>query len=441
MTTGRAQPAWPPPARAATVVIGANYGDEGKGLITDALAARRPQTVVVRANSSAQAGHTVQLADGRRHVFHHVGAGTLAGASTLLGPRFVAHPLLLGSELEALTDLGVHPEIHVDRRAPVAVPHDVIINQLAERARAGGRHGSCGIGFGEAVERQLRPRFALHAADLADPDLVAERLRAIRDEWVPHRLAVLGLVATAEDRALLEGDDLIERWLGDVEAFGRSTHLAEPGRLPPGHPLFENAQGLLLDEDGDDFPHVTRSKTGLANVVRLSQEIGLTDLETIYVTRCYLTRHGAGPLDGELAITPTGVVDPTNRPNDFQGRLRVAWLDLDRLSRRIAADLDVRADGISIIPRLAVTCLDQLDPIRYRVGGRERSGDADRFLTDLETITGLPVALVSTGPTRDDVSSPDVGPDAVAGRCARAGGAELVRSGSLGIRSSGCASP
>lgn len=385
-------------------MIGANNGDEGKGLITDVLAAEQPGSVVVRANSSAQAGHTVQTPDGRRHVFHHVGAGALAGAATVLGPRFVAHPMLLGSELLALADLGVHPELLVDARTPVAVPFDVVINQLAERARGDGRHGSCGIGFGEAVERQLRPRFALTAADLDERRELADRLCRIRDQWVPQRLATLGLRAGGQEASVLADDEVIERWLDDAAAFHRTVTVIEPGHPVPGEPIFENAQGLLLDEVDGPFPHVTRSRTGLTNVVELARETGLAQLDVVYTTRCYLTRHGAGPLPGELGSTPPGLVDHTNATNPFQGAVRYAWLDLDELAIRLERDLDVRADGITVTAGLAVTHLDQLPTVTYLVGGRQRRASTDRFLADMERITGLTVWLVSHGPRRDHVT-------------------------------------
>lgn len=395
------------PARRARVVIGANYGDEGKGLVTDALAAQGPPALVVRANSSAQAGHTV-VAGGRRHVFHHVGAGSLAGAATLLGPSFVAHPMLLGAELAALAALGARaPALWADPRASVAVPYDVLLNQAVEQRRGGGRHGSCGIGFGEAVERSLRPRFALSVGELSDAARVADRLRAIRDGWLPRRLATLRLTAAdlPPEADALRGEGLIAAFAADAAAFAARVRVCPPGSLPPGRVIFENAQGLLLDEDGADFPHVTRSKTGLANVVRLAQETELEQLEVTYVTRCYLTRHGAGPLAGELPTLPAGVTDPTNRPNAFQGALRFAWLELESLAERIAADLAFRAAGITATASLAVTCLDQLEHIRYRIGDRlVTQASHARFLADLERVTGLPVTLTSRGPAREDVS-------------------------------------
>ncbi|MEJ2125462.1 MAG: adenylosuccinate synthetase, partial [Alphaproteobacteria bacterium] len=134
----------------AKAVIGAAYGDEGKGLITDALVAScGAAATVVRFNGGAQAGHTVTLPDGRRHVFHHIGSGTLAGAPTFLSRFFVANPILLATEIANLAAMGFTPSIAIDPDAPVTTPFDMMINQFAETARGSGRHGSCGLGFGE----------------------------------------------------------------------------------------------------------------------------------------------------------------------------------------------------------------------------------------------------------------------------------------------------
>ena len=386
----------------AWVVIGANYGDEGKGLLTDFLTAELGGAVVIRHNASAQAAHTVRTPDGRHHVFHHVGSGALAGADTMLSQFFVAHPMLLSDELAALENLGATPRLYVDPRARAAVPYDVLINQLAEVQRGAFRHGSCGIGFNEAVERNLRPRFALTVQSFAEPDWVLERLREIRDSWVPHRLRALGLTVPEDQRKLFRGDDLLWRWMDDMLAFRERTEIVAPGGLPAGQPVFEGAQGLLLDEDGDDFPHVTRSKTGLANVIRTAQETEITELDVTYVTRAYLTRHGAGPLANEVD-KPEGVNDPTNQPNAFQGSLRFAWLDLDALAKRIERDLAFRATGITARAGIAVTCLDQVRQVTYITGGRTRTGSRAQFLRAIETATGLHVTLTSSGPTRSDV--------------------------------------
>src|SRR5512145_1535019 len=104
--------------RSATAILGANFGDEGKGLMTDCFAARAPsRTLVVRTNGGAQAGHTVVTPSGRRHVFSHVGSGALSGAPTLLSRFFVSSPLLLEKEWPDLADLS--PTLLADPRGLV----------------------------------------------------------------------------------------------------------------------------------------------------------------------------------------------------------------------------------------------------------------------------------------------------------------------------------
>src|SRR5471032_1189579 len=100
--------------KTALAVIGAGYGDEGKGLLVDALAAAGETAIVCRSNGGAQAGHTVTLADGRRHVFHHLGSGALAGAATHLSRFFVHHPMLLQEERRAVATLVGSVEVSAD---------------------------------------------------------------------------------------------------------------------------------------------------------------------------------------------------------------------------------------------------------------------------------------------------------------------------------------
>jgi adenylosuccinate synthase len=347
----------------AKVVIGAGYGDEGKGLMTDALAAPfGPAATVIRFNGGAQAGHTVTLANGRRHVFHHIGSGTLAGARTFLSRFFVANPILLGPEIAALKSAGVTPRIMIDPDAPVTTPYDMMINQIAERARGGSRHGSCGLGFGESLERHLRPQFQLAAGHLEKN--VLRSLQTIRREWVPLRLSRLGLwPPNAGDLALLDDGGILEHWLEDAAAFLDSVTIAGTASLSTADAIiFEGAQGLLLDQHRGAFPHVTRSNTGLKNVLTVAAEAGIAHLEVTYVTRCYATRHGAGPLAHELPGPPhAGVIDTTNIPNPWQGPLRFGTLDLSILQRVVAADLSDAARGaITLSHGLAMTCLDQM---------------------------------------------------------------------------------
>jgi adenylosuccinate synthase len=156
-------------------IIGAGWGDEGKGLATDALTAQLVaqgrKVTVARSNGGAQAGHGVTMADGRHHVFHHISSGSFQGATTHLSRFFVSHPMVFLPEFEDLKRKGVTDiEITADPRSTVTTPWDMAINQAVEITRGGGKHGSCGLGFGETLERHENgPKLTMD--DLSRPDL------------------------------------------------------------------------------------------------------------------------------------------------------------------------------------------------------------------------------------------------------------------------------
>jgi adenylosuccinate synthase len=354
----------------ARVVIGANFGDEGKGLMTDYFA--RPQggrgTLVARFNGGAQAGHTVVDDAGLRHVFSHAGAGTLAGADTLLTRHFIANPMVFGREHGVLVRLGMRPRVCIDPRALVTTPYDMLINEMVETARGAGRHGSVGLGINETVTRSETADFHLCIGTaVRDPAAARAVLGRILHEWVPRRVAALGIGEEyARRRAIIHSETLAENWLLVLGEFLRDVQVRADVDVLREHErvVFEGAQGLALDQARGTFPHVTRSHTGVRNVVELMNELPAAELSVTYATRAYMTRHGAGPLEGELDDKPfPGVYDLTNVPHDFQGRLRYALLDVDALHRRIAddwadADLLERSHGARM--GVAVTCLDQL---------------------------------------------------------------------------------
>lgn len=357
--------------RTVSVVIGANYGDEGKGLVTDALSVPR-ESLVVRFNGGAQAGHTVVTPDGVRHVFHHFGSGTFNDATTFLGPKFVVNPILFFREYDKLKEMGFEPDVLIDYRCPLTTPYDMMLNREVERVRGASRHGSCGLGFNETLQRHAHPEYLLDYRTVLPEsgvwgekavDTLRSKLELIRRRWVPEREAQLGVKL---DRALLENDGILAKYIEDV---GRildldwtmlSTSMDWLSKYE--NIVFEGAQGLRLDEDSPDFPHVTHSKTGLTNALAILKEAHLTDpIDAYYVTRPYLTRHGAGPLPSETKTLPyPKIVDATNIPNEFQGTLRFGYLDTARLIRDIAHDLVSNEKGVEINPRLVVTCVDHL---------------------------------------------------------------------------------
>jgi len=405
-------------------VIGANYGDEGKGLITDYLASKSSRAVVVRFNGGAQAGHTVVTPDGRRHVFHHFGSGSFTGATTFLSRYFICNPMFFKTEYDQLVSLGVAPNLVVDPGCAVTTPYDLMLNQAVEQSRGDARHGSCGMGINETIHRNEDPRFLLNVQDLLQEDRYLERrLKAIRDDYVPQRADQLRISA---EMPFLHDDRIIDRFIYDVRYFRSRALFRYWGDFDiEGHDIiFEGAQGLHLDMDSPDFPHVTRSKTGIVNVLRLCRERGIQQrLDAYYVTRPYLTRHGAGPLKNELTgESPCPKFeDNTNVFNEHQQHLRTAPLDVDVLNANIWNELvpgkgvpdDELGRGIDVRTQIALTCVDHLDGSGVKFMKNIALGmnqyDAvcvltpEAFVQMLGESVDADHCLMSYGPTRADV--------------------------------------
>jgi len=383
----------------ARAVIGASYGDEGKGRTVDWLAAPHGRSaLVVRSNGGAQAAHTVVRPDGARHVFHHVGSATFHGARTHLSRFMVSHPILFAEEMAQLSTHGIKPVVSADPRGFVTTPWDMMVNQAIEVARDSSRDGSCGLGFGETVGRSGDRRYALSVADLHDPAL-RSKLLTIRDEWLPARIANLRLAPGAGSLEFASSGDLLDRFVGQCRQFAASVDLRSDAQLGSEQALiFEAAQGLLLDQNAAGFPFLTRSNTGMANIAAIAAEARIDKVDPIYVTRCYLTRHGRGPMEDERVIARWfDADDPTNRPNPWQESLRFGLLDPAQLGERIRADL--AAVGIPARAALAVTCLDQAtNRFAWIEAGKVVEGLREHFVEALAAATGLPIEVQFSSP-------------------------------------------
>lgn len=394
----------------AAVVIGANYGDEGKGLITDYLAALEdaPNTLVIRFNGGAQAGHTVQRPNGLRHVFSHFSSGTFAGAQTYLSDFFVANPILFVQELEKLKSYCFPLRVTIHPEAIVTTPYDMYINQMFENFRGKNRHGSCGVGINETIERNLHTEFRLTVKDLFDQKKLKEKLLKIRDEWLELRLdQLIQRKLTEDEKNLIFSEDIFEYFLNDIQTFLTFSDVADYSYLGKWDSLiFEGAQGLLLDQGHKNFPHVTRSNTGLQNVSTIASLHNINHLDIHYVTRCYLTRHGAGPLPDESPSCPCPYFkDETNIPHKFQGTLRFAPLNIDKLNLEITTDINKLSKQISKKVTLAVTCLDQFEKniTVAQEEGKTIELKKDEFRKYLFDKTEFDNFIYSYGPMREDI--------------------------------------
>ena len=391
------------------VIIGSNFGDEGKGLMTDYFASEYgyPDCIVVRFNGGAQAGHTVVELNGRRHVFHHIGAGAFAGADTFLSNQFIVNPMLFKKEYESFP--GSVAPIFVDLDAIVTTPYDMLINQIAEIIRGNNKHGTCGVGINETVQRSNHG-MKLTVHDLKVNSHIYDVLNIIKKVYVPQRLKDLGINyknIPEEYKDYLESKNIVYNYLDDIEYFSKHTvetsinHLHNYGRI-----IFEGAQGLLLDESSEYFPHVTRSKTGLYNPTRFISKLMLQSsydsLEVIYVTRYYITRHGQGPLPWESNLLFSHIKDKTNVDGGYQGKLRFGILDADSLKKRIQNDLTNLP--FPKVVSLAVTWLDQSrDKISCLMNNNMSVYSSDLFIEKLFSHLDISRGYISEGETRYEI--------------------------------------
>lgn len=314
-------------------VIGKNFGDEGKGLAVASLSRVLGKPLIIKHNGGAQAGHTVEDAAATwRFVHHQIGAGAEYGAPTLFAEHFMPDLYQLGKEVADFTQLfGFVPLLYSEKTARVTTIDDVLLNMGAEAARGDARHGSCGMGIDECVQRN-RAGHGLSVEKVAvwnEAELL-QHLRELRTRYTKERAAVLGIDRGNPYFELLRNDTVLQNYVAEVKTNIGLLTLVDANRdwlSQFEHLIFESGQGLLLDEDYEAYaPHLTSSKTGMHNPASFLAKRSLTLDEAIYVTRSYVTRHGEGPLPCETARAelPGVGADLTNQPNEWQGTLRYA---------------------------------------------------------------------------------------------------------------------
>lgn len=417
--------------RRTVVVVGAQWGDEGKGKLVDVIAERADW--VVRYQGGANAGHTVHIGD-HTVVLHQVPSGIMhPGVRCAIGNGVVLDPDTLFTEIDALVGDGVDVEgrLYVSDRAHLVLPYHKLVDGQSSASKA---IGTTGRGIGPAYEDKIARR-GVRVLDLRSP----ERLGSLVERAVAHANAQLavyggGQVSAGETLALL--DRLAPRLLSLSEDVGLIVHRAIKSGAAV---LFEGAQGSLLDIDHGTYPFVTSSSTtsgGAATGVGVAPN-AIQDV--LGVVKAYTTRVGNGPLPTELAEPlATEVRRLGNEYGATTGRpRRCGWFDA--LVVRYAA----RVNGLT---GLAVTKLDVLDTLErvaicngYEAGGERfdefpsdiallervtpvyewlegwqrptnearRLADlppaARRYLDRMEALCEAPIAYVSVGTRRDQI--------------------------------------
>lgn len=379
----------------ATVILGLGFGDECKGMAvaheTGRAVAGGHDALNVRFNGGAQAAHNVivEMTDGRRihHTHSQFGSGTLLGASTLLTAGMLVSPISLLTEAERLMDVTgddrIPSRLTVEATAPALLPFHGKANQVMEERRGRARHGSTGLGIGvaRACEAEAREHgeddgTLLTVGDLLDEEATVGKM-SLWVGWVEDRFGIdlgMGEDAIREDARWASGC-LRQMIAWGTHVMGADEVSAELGeRLDDSWTsvIFEGSQGVLLDERHGWFPHVTYGDMTARGAL---DRIGGRPSRVLGVTRCYQTRHGAGPLPTEGTFDATERFNVTGR---WTGGFRTGLLDLPTLAR-VTRDVPVDA--------LAVSCLDRY-PGRCVLawGGETPYGGCERRLVPTDPI-------------------------------------------------------
>lgn len=304
-----------------SIIGGLGFGDEGKGAVTDYLVRRDSAGLVVRYNGGAQAAHNVVTADGRSHTFSQFGSGTLAGARTFLSRHMLVEPHALMVEANVLRGKGIPNPlglINIDPACIVITRYHRYSNQYREEQRGDKRHGSVGVGVGEARSDALEGR-VLRFGDLNNSEAALEMLKTIaehkRNEFPQcDSLNVIDPETVLRELQALRLSHLAMSWEQVVSNTDSSV-------------VFEGAQGLLLDEELGFAPHNTWTDCTFNNAESLLEEVGCDPswAEKIGIIRSYYTRHGMGPFPTE--DPSLNVPEVNNKTEKYMGAFRVGHFD------------------------------------------------------------------------------------------------------------------
>lgn len=418
----------------AFIVLGAQWGDEGKGKMTDYLA--EGADVVVRFQGGNNAGHTVEVGD-KQYKLHLIPSGILYGDKlNVIGNGVVIDPKGFFEEIDYLTNLGVRvtPEnLIVSDRAQVILPYHKILDVLKEKARGKNDIGTTGKGIGPCYTDKIE-RSGIRVCDFVKPEVFREKLAAniaAKNEYITK---VLGGETINFEEVYGEYSKIAER----LKPFVQDTSVKIYDEIKGDKKvLFEGAQGMLLDIDHGTYPYVTSSNT-TAGGVCTGAGIGPTMINSaIGIAKAYTTRVGKGPFPTELEDeVGEWIREKGHEYGTTTGRSRrCGWLDL------VIVKTSVRVCGLTSLGVTKIDTLAGLDKLRVCVGYKfedkvidyfpasledlavcepvyeefdgwddsvaearsyeELPENAKKYLKRIEEFTGAKISIISVGPRRD----------------------------------------
>ena len=336
------------------IVIDTGWGDGGKGVVVDNLC--NPASLVVRFSGGQQCGHTV-MRNGIKHTFSSFGAGTLQGAGTYFTEHTTLFPKTFLKEYEVLQSKGITPpKVGVHPLTRITTIYDVAYNRASEKVS---RNGSCGLGVGATMKRNDETHYNIYTCDLENDFIYSHKMAAIEDYYnslvfdKPQKFfdeyhnQVEALWADREERELERKEFLSKIYVVLFENY----------YMRFSNVVFEGSQGIQLDMHHGVFPNVTYANTTSKNAIEYLKKYDL-EADVYYVTRCYGTRHGEGPIPNNGKVDLINNEEEINVFNTYQQEFKVFEFDMRLVEHTIRVDGIYHEDRIQN-KNLVITCLDQ----------------------------------------------------------------------------------
>ncbi|GGH80386.1 adenylosuccinate synthase [Pullulanibacillus pueri] len=416
----------------SVVVVGAQWGDEGKGKITDYLSGN--SEVISRYQGGDNAGHTIAF-DGKTYKLHLIPSGIFyKDKICVIGNGMVVNPKSLVAELNYLHERDVQTDnLRISNRAHIVLPYHIKLDCVEEERKGDGKIGTTKKGIGPAYMDKAA-RVGIRVADLLEPDTFKEKLEKNLDE--KNRL--LEKVYETEGFKL---EDIYEEYIAYGKAIAPyvcDTSVVLNDALDQGkRVLFEGAQGVMLDIDQGTYPFVTSSNP-VAGGVTIGAGVGPTKINHVVgVTKAYTTRVGDGPFPTELHDEIGNTIREVGREyGTTTGRpRRVGWFDsvVVRHAKRVSGITDLTLNCLDVLTGLdtvkicvayrykdktieeypaSLKILAECEPIYEEMPGwkeditqikglDELPENARHYLERVSQLTGAPVSIFSVGPDRD----------------------------------------